>query len=1011
MKDSEERYRIISEYANDLIAMFNQKLKFEYINEKVHKKLLGYSPKDLLGKPLGKFIHPDDIRNVLKVIKDNYKLGEGSAELRFKKKDGSYLWLEVRGTTYTNKFGDRKGFTISRDITERRNLTQKLRESEEHYRLITENVNDLIGILNENFDYEYINEEIFLKVLGYSIKELIGRSALTFIHSDDIEIAANALRKGFKTGEGSAEVRFKHKNGNYDWLEVKGKTFIDIDEKKKILLISRDITARLKAAQKIQESEKILRQFIEESYDGLVLSDTEGCILEWNKGQEKIFGLNKSKVLGKPVWDVFFQFIADNKKTPLYYDQLKTMVHQALKTGDAPFLNRLNEFEIITMEKNLKIVQQLPFAINIKKGFMFGAIIRDITENKKAELTLKESEEKFRSISEQSSLGIIILHEGVIKYANEAIRKITGYTNEEIEAWTQNEFMKKIHPEDLPLVLEHLQKKLKGETTETSHYSFRIITKPNDVKWVDLHSKAISYQGNIAILATFIDITEKIRAERQLKESEEKFRLAFERAGDAIFWANPKTRKIMNCNSAAESLMEMKKEEIIGLHHTKLYDPQKANYMDQVLGKFTKNEGFFETDSEVLNKSGKIIPVHITATFYKIGEQTIVHGTFHNLTERKKVENALIESEKNYRDLYEEAPNAYFSINCERSIVKCNAAAEKLLGYSKDELLKMNINDLYSDSEDGIQKANKLFQKFLDGNAIQDEELQMRKKNGDPIWISLTMKAKFDSNGKVIESRSMVIDITERKIAENALKISEQQYREAFDRANFYKDLFAHDINNILQIINSSAELISLNLRNNEESKEIGSIANIVKRQVQRGSKLVNNVQTLSELEETEIPTDLVDVYQQLENSIESVRKSYTERGLNIKIDQLCGEIIVKANFYLEKVFENVLINAVKYNENPSVEIKIVLSSNVHDGKNYYKLEFIDNGIGVADDRKKLIFEPGKRELKGTKGMGLGLSLVKKIIDNFYGKIWVEDRIKGDYSQGSRFVILLPIKE
>ncbi|MFW9936159.1 MAG: sensor histidine kinase, partial [Candidatus Thorarchaeota archaeon] len=240
-------------------------------------------------------------------------------------------------------------------------------------------------------------------------------------------------------------------------------------------------------------------------------------------------------------------------------------------------------------------------------------------------------------------------------------------------------------------------------------------------------------------------------------------------------------------------------------------------------------------------------------------------------------------------------------------------------------------------------------------------------------------------------------------------KISEQKYREAYDRANFYKDLFAHDINNILQIVNSSAELIILNLRGNVESKEIESIANIIKRQIQRGSKLVSNVQTLSEFEESHIPINPIDVCEQLENSIEFIKKSYSERLLNIKIKQFCDEIIVNANEYLQEVFENVLINAIKYNKNPSVEINIKISTQNYDKKDYYKLEFIDNGIGVADERKKLIFERGKRELKGTKGMGLGLSLVKKIIESYKGKIWVEDKVKGDYTQGSKFIILLPI--
>ncbi|MFX1557897.1 MAG: PAS domain S-box protein, partial [Promethearchaeota archaeon] len=501
------------------------------------------------------------------------------------------------------------------------------------------------------------------------------------------------------------------------------------------------------------------------------------------------------------------------------------------------------------------------------------------------------SEEIFRTLVEESSLGIIILQNGYVKYTNNALSDISGYSLNELRNWSQNEFMEKIHPEDLPIVVENLNRKLIDEKSISSHYTIRIITKSGMIKWIDLHSKMLNYKSLPSIFATFIDITEKKEAELKIKVAAEKIR----------------------------------------------------------------------------------------------------------------------KSEEKYRDLYEEAPNAYFSVNRDGLIVGCNAAAEKLLRYSKEELLNKKFFELYYDSEHGTQKAKKLFQKFLNGETSQDEELQMMRKNGEPVWISLSVKPIIDKDGNVVESRSMVIDITERKIAENTLKISEQKYREAYDRANFYKDLFAHDINNILQIVNSSAELTILNLRGNVESKEIESIANIIKRQIQRGSKLVSNVQTLSEFEESQISINPIDVREQLENSIEFIKKSYSERLLNIKIKQFCDEIIVNANEYLQEVFENVLINAIKYNKNPSVEINIKISTQNYDKKDYYKLEFIDNGIGVADERKKLIFERGKRELKGTKGMGLGLSLVKKIIESYKGKIWVEDKVKGDYTQGSKFIILLPI--
>ncbi|MFX1570745.1 MAG: PAS domain S-box protein [Promethearchaeota archaeon] len=132
----------------------------------------------------------------------------------------------------------------------------------------------------------------------------------------------------------------------------------------------------------------------------------------------------------------------------------------------------------------------------------------------------------------------------------------------------------------------------------------------------------------------------------------------------------------------------------------------------------------------------------------------------------------LKESEQLYHGLYEEAPNAYFSVTNDGRIVRCNKAAVRLLGYSKEEILKISVFDLYAHTEEGIIKAKKLFQQFLAGNQIRDEVLQMKRKNGELVWISLTVKAIKDHDGNVIESRSMVIDISKRMQIEQELNRS-----------------------------------------------------------------------------------------------------------------------------------------------------------------------------------------------------------------------------------------------
>jgi len=136
---------------------------------------------------------------------------------------------------------------IIEHINERRKLEQKLRESEKLSNLISENANDLIAILNDKFEFEYINESVHKQLLGYSKQDLIGTNTLNLIHPNDLQIVTETYKKEFLFGQWTVETRIKTKEGNYMWLEIRGKFFFDMNKNKKTLIISRDITKRKEA--------------------------------------------------------------------------------------------------------------------------------------------------------------------------------------------------------------------------------------------------------------------------------------------------------------------------------------------------------------------------------------------------------------------------------------------------------------------------------------------------------------------------------------------------------------------------------------------------------------------------------------------------------------------------------------------------------------------------------------------------------------------------------------------
>jgi signal transduction histidine kinase len=141
--------------------------------------------------------------------------------------------------------------------------------------------------------------------------------------------------------------------------------------------------------------------------------------------------------------------------------------------------------------------------------------------------------------------------------------------------------------------------------------------------------------------------------------------------------------------------------------------------------------------------------------------------------------------------------------------------------------------------------------------------------------------------------------------------------------------------------------------------------------------------------------------------SLENVRKMLPKKQIVWQYNSEYDEIYGKANSLLQDVFENILHNAVKHNRNAIIEIQIYVLKEVQDKINYIRLEFIDNGLGIADAQKHTIFQRGTLETSSFNRLGLGLSLVKKLVETYQGKIWVEDKVKGDHKKGSKFIIMI----
>ncbi len=415
LKASEEKYRNILEnikecyFETDLIG------NITFIND-AFSEATGYKKYELIGMNFSDFCDDKNNEKLHKAFNKVYVKEKGIRDVQYKGHFKNNKEVVIESSVYLKKDSEGKkvGFCgLLRIITEKYLLQQKLKESENKYRIISENANDFISIINEKFAYEYINELPHLKGMGYSKEELIGKKCLEFIHPDDINTSIKTLNEGFYNKEpGWGEVRFKHKNGSWIWIDVKGTPFIDIDGKLKAVLMARDITGRKKTEEKLKESE------------------------------DKLKKLNKQ--LGEKI------------------------------------LERTRELRI--------------------------------------------SEEKFRTITEQSLLGVAILQNNYVLYTNLALSKMIGYSEEELRNWTLKDLTKCFHPSNIvsiPLMIKEIENLGLGNTLQ---YTLKIITSDKNNKYLELFLRRIPYKSSSAILISAVDITIKKKAEIKLIESERKLK-------------------------------------------------------------------------------------------------------------------------------------------------------------------------------------------------------------------------------------------------------------------------------------------------------------------------------------------------------------------------------------------------------------------------------------------------------------------------------------------------------
>jgi PAS domain S-box-containing protein len=321
-----------------------------------------------------------------------------------------------------------------------------------------------------------------------------------------------------------------------------------------------------------------------------------------------------------------------------------------------------------------------------------------------------------------------------------------------------------------------------------------------------------------------------------------------------------------------------------------------------------------------------------------------------------------------------------------------NRAWLNTLEYSDEDVLDLTVENVVFPGllKEYQASASRVFA----GESLTNIETTFVSKSGTLILAEGNLFPRYEE-GKVVALQGFYRNVTDRKK-------SEEELREQRARTEFFVDLMTHDLTNINQEVLSTFEILL------HDSTLSGPMINLLKeglREVERSSNLIANVKKISQLY-TETPAaKKMDPAKAIFSAAKAVESSFPDKTLKLNTNFLLGQYLVLADDYLRDVFQSLLHNAMKFDERREVEVDVEI--NVVRHTPFLRIQIKDNGRGIPDEEKEEIFARIAHRRGGILGLGLGLTLVKQILENYGGQIMVKDRVDGNRKKGANFTVLL----
>ena len=632
--------------------------------------------------------------------------------------------------------------------TERENkeAIERLKQSEEKYRSMMERVSDAVVALDKKGNYTYVNKQAANSV-NLTPDDMVGKH-ISALYPQEVNLHFyNAFNEALEKQE--YIVRENYYEEHDSWLE--NHIYPSPDG---LSIFFRDITTRKKTEEKIKASEEKYRLITDQAFDGIVMYAADGTILDVNQSACVYTGYSQEELKKLNVTSLFFK--EELAKRPLYFKSLKagkaTLDHRRIKKKDGSF---------IEMEIGTKMMHDGNF---IATG-------RDITERKKAEQAVIKSEQRYQTLANVSPVGIFHTDEtGYTTYVNPCWCQISGLRYEEAigDGW-----LKAVHEEDKRRLETGWKEATRMKRNSVTEYRF--VRSDGTVAWV--LGKAIpqlNAENNIVgYVGTITDITERKKAEEEIKKSNERFELIAKATNDGLWDWNLETNQVWG-NETHQQLYGLSIADRVPNYaewQSRIHpeDREKTvNALEAAKASNCKvyfNEYRFYTE----NKGWVNIYGRTLIERNQDGKTVRLIGSMIDITDRKKAEEAIKASEEKYRALIEEASEGIFISDNSGRFITVNPSACKISQYTEDELLQMSIYDFFV--ADDVKESPLQFEALRKGQTVVSERI-MKRKDGDLNHLEIT--SKLLSDGRLL---SLVRDIAERKKAEEEIKLANDRFK------------------------------------------------------------------------------------------------------------------------------------------------------------------------------------------------------------------------------------------